>query len=68
MFNSLTEMQTFFNTKPAFSFIFCNVAKKRFEKISWICEYDRFLRKSYSFVSFIVFLWWTFLYTIFVFL
>lgn len=54
MFNSLTEKQIFFNSKQVFSFIFCNVAKNRFQKIRWICEYDRFFHKSYSFVSFSV--------------
>jgi hypothetical protein len=54
MFNSLTEKQFFCNTKPRFSFIFCNVAKKSFQKTSRLCEYDRFFAKSYSFVSFSV--------------
>jgi hypothetical protein len=51
---SLTEKQIFCNTKPGFSFIFCNVAKKSFQKTSRLCEYDRFFAKSYSFVSFCV--------------
>ena len=63
MFNSLTEKQIFFNSKQVFSFIFCNVAKNRFQKIRWICEYDRFFHKSYSFVSFSVLQWRTILYT-----
>ena len=61
---SLTEKQIFCNTKPGFSFIFCNVAKNSFQKTSLICEYDRFLFKSYRIVSFCVFDRHTTLYTI----
>lgn len=42
MLHILAQMLTFFNSKQAFSFIFCNVAKKSLQKISSICDYDRF--------------------------
>jgi hypothetical protein len=52
--NILAQIRLFFKSKRRFSFIFCNVAKKSFQKTSRLCEYDRFFAKSYSFVSFSV--------------